>query len=208
MGTQFFTFAICKAVRVSLLFLLFSLLHVMSAQEIEEATFGGGCFWCTEALFKQLKGVVEVFPGYAGGHVPNPTYEEVCTKTTGHAEVVRVRFLPSVISYEQLVEYFFLTHDPTTPDRQGNDIGPQYRSVIFFHTPLQEEIAQRVKRKLESQKVFSAPIVTAIEPLKNFYPAEPYHHDYFARNPEQAYCRFVIAPKVQKAREKFKHLLK
>ncbi|MCS7154053.1 MAG: peptide-methionine (S)-S-oxide reductase MsrA [Bacteroidia bacterium] len=180
----------------------------MSAQEIEEATFGGGCFWCTEALFKQLKGVVEVFPGYAGGHVPNPTYEEVCTKTTGHAEVVRVRFLPSVISYEQLVEYFFLTHDPTTPDRQGNDIGPQYRSVIFFHTPLQEEIAQRVKRKLESQKVFSAPIVTAIEPLKNFYPAEAYHHDYFARNPEQAYCRFVIAPKVQKAREKFKHLLK
>ncbi|MCX8112379.1 MAG: peptide-methionine (S)-S-oxide reductase MsrA [Bacteroidia bacterium] len=180
----------------------------MEAQIIEEATFGGGCFWCTEALFKQLKGVEEVYPGYAGGHVPNPTYEQVCTKTTGHAEVVRVRFRPDIIRYEQIVEYFFLTHDPTTPDRQGNDIGPQYRSVIFYHTPAQKEIAERVKSRLEAQKVFQAPIVTAIEPLRNFYPAESYHWDYFAKHPEQAYCRYVIAPKVQKAREKFKSLLR
>ena len=187
--------------------LLVALLGMMQAQ-VEEATFGGGCFWCTEALFKQLKGVIEVYPGYAGGHVPNPTYEQVCTKTTGHAEVVRVRFNPSVISYEQLVEYFFLTHDPTTPDRQGNDIGPQYRSVIFYHSEAQREIAERVKARLEAQRIFAAPIVTAIEPLRNFYPAEDYHRDYFARNPDQAYCRFVIAPKVQKAREKFKPLLR
>lgn len=178
------------------------------AAQIEEATFGGGCFWCTEALFKMLKGVVEVFPGYAGGHVPNPTYEQVCTKTTGHAEVVRVRFDPAQISYAQLVEYFFLTHDPTTPNRQGNDIGPQYRSVIFYHSEAQRETAERVKQKLESEKIFSAPIVTAIDPLTTFYPAERYHWDYFAKNPNQPYCRFVIAPKVQKAREKFRPLLR
>ncbi len=178
------------------------------AQPIEEATFGGGCFWCTEALFKQLRGVVEVLPGYAGGHTANPTYEEVCTGTTGHAEVVRVRFRPQEISYEQLVEYFFLTHDPTTPNRQGADVGPQYRSVIFYHSPQQKTVAERVKHRLEAEKVFPAPIVTTIEPLTSFYPAEPYHHDYFARHPQQPYCRFVIAPKVQKAREKFRSLLK
>ncbi len=185
-----------------------ALLGMSTAQSLEEATFGGGCFWCTEALFKELRGVVEVFPGYAGGHVPNPTYEAVCTGTTGHAEVVRVRFRPQEVSYEQLVEYFFLTHDPTTPNRQGADVGPQYRSVIFYHSPEQKAIAERVKARLEETKVFPAPIVTAIEPLTTFYPAEAYHRDYFDRHPEQPYCRFVIAPKVQKAREKFRPLLK
>lgn len=185
-----------------------ALLSMTLAQPIEEATFGGGCFWCTEALFKQLRGVVEVLPGYAGGHTANPTYEEVCTGTTGHAEVVRVRFRPQEISYEQLVEYFFLTHDPTTPNRQGADVGPQYRSVIFYHSPQQKTVAERVKQRLEAEKVFPAPIVTTIEPLTSFYPAESYHHDYFARHPQQPYCRFVIAPKVQKAREKFRSLLK
>ncbi|MCS7298296.1 MAG: peptide-methionine (S)-S-oxide reductase MsrA [Bacteroidia bacterium] len=179
----------------------------MTAQ-IEEATFGGGCFWCTEALFKQIKGVEEVFPGYAGGDVPNPTYEQVCTGKTGHAEVVRVRFRPEIISYEQLVEYFFLTHDPTTPNRQGADVGPQYRSVIFYHSEAQRLTAQKVKERLEAQRLFSAPIVTSIEPLRNFYPAEEYHWDYFARHPSKPYCQFVIAPKVQKAREKFRPLLR
>lgn len=187
---------------------LVALLAMATAQTLEEATFGGGCFWCTEALFKLLRGVEEVFPGYAGGHVPNPTYEAVCAQTTGHAEVIRVRFDPRVVSYETLVEYFFLTHDPTTPDRQGNDIGPQYRSVIFYHSEAQKEIAQAVKARLEAQRLFPAPIVTAIEPLTTFYPAEKYHWDYFARNPSQAYCSYVIAPKVQKAREKFRSLLR
>lgn len=185
-----------------------ALLSMSIAQTLEEATFGGGCFWCTEALFEELRGVVEVIPGYAGGEVANPTYEEVCTGTTGHAEVVRVRFRPADLSYETLVEYFFLTHDPTTPDRQGADIGPQYRSVLFYHSLEQKAVAERVKRRLDAEKVFPAPIVTAIEPLTTFYPAEAYHRDYFARHPEQPYCRFVIAPKVQKAREKFRPLLK
>ncbi|MCX7606265.1 MAG: peptide-methionine (S)-S-oxide reductase MsrA [Bacteroidia bacterium] len=186
---------------------LFFLLFGMMQAQLEEATFGGGCFWCTEALFKPLKGVVEVFPGYAGGHVPHPTYEQVCSKTTGHAEVVRVRFDPTLISYEELTEYFFLTHDPTTPNRQGNDVGPQYRSVIFYHSEAQRIVAERVRERLEKEKVFSAPIVTAIEPLRSFYPAEQYHWDYYAKNPSQPYCAFVIAPKVKKAREKFRHLL-
>ncbi|MCS6789839.1 MAG: peptide-methionine (S)-S-oxide reductase MsrA [Bacteroidia bacterium] len=180
----------------------------MQAQTLEEATFGGGCFWCTEALFLMLKGVEAVFPGYAGGHVPNPSYEQVCTKTTGHAEVIRVRFRPEIISYEQLVEYFFLTHDPTTPNRQGNDVGPQYRSVIFYHSPAQKEIAEKVKQRLDQAGIFPAPIVTAIEPLKNFYRAEAYHHNYYALHPEQPYCRFVISPKLEKARQRFSSLLR
>lgn len=188
--------------------LLVALLGMATAQTLEEATFGGGCFWCTEALFKPLRGIIEVYPGYAGGHVPNPTYEAVCSQTTGHAEVIRVRFDPQAISYETLVEYFFLTHDPTTPNRQGNDIGPQYRSVIFYHSEAQKQTAEAVKARLEAQRVFSAPIVTAIEPLTTFYPAEKYHWDYFARNPAKPYCSYVIAPKVQKAREKFRALLR
>ncbi|RMF91755.1 MAG: peptide-methionine (S)-S-oxide reductase, partial [Planctomycetota bacterium] len=155
----------------------------------EEATFGAGCFWCVEAAFEQLDGVINTLPGYAGGHVENPTYEQVCTKTTGHAEVCRIVFDPAVISFDDLLAVFWTIHDPTTPDRQGNDIGPQYRSVIFYHSPAQKAAAEAMKRRLEQERVFDAPIVTAIEPLRNFYPAEEYHRHYFQRNPSQSYCQ-------------------
>jgi peptide-methionine (S)-S-oxide reductase len=182
---------------------------VMSAgQTLDSALVGGGCFWCTEALMKMLKGVKEVIPGYAGGHIPHPSYEAVCTGTTGHAEVVLVRFDPQILSYRDLIEYFFLTHDPTTLNRQGNDIGPQYRSVIFYFNHIQKQTAYAVKAELTAQKVFDKPIVTAIEPYKNFYPAEDYHRDYYARNPTKPYCTYVISPKLQKAREKFRHLMR
>ncbi len=185
------------------------LLSVMThGQNLDSALVGGGCFWCTEALMKMLKGVKEVIPGYAGGHVPNPTYEAVCTQTTGHAEVVLVRFNPQEISYQDLIEYFFLTHDPTTLNRQGNDIGPQYRSVIFYLNEAQKQIAEAVKADLTKRKVFDKPIVTAIEPYRNFYPAEAYHQDYYARNPDKPYCTYVIAPKLQKARAKFRSLMR
>jgi len=181
----------------------------MSAgQTLDSALVGGGCFWCTEALMKMLRGVKEVIPGYAGGHIPHPSYEAVCTGTTGHAEVVLVRFDPQILSYRDLIEYFFLTHDPTTPNRQGNDIGPQYRSVIFYFNETQKNTAHAVKSDLTAKKVFDNPIVTAIEPYKNFYPAEDYHRDYYARNPTKPYCTYVISPKLQKAREKFRHLMR
>lgn len=172
---------------------------------MQKATFGSGCFWCSEAMFKSLRGVVQVDPGYSGGHTTNPTYEEVCTDTTGHAEVVQVTFNPEQISYEQLVQIFFSSHDPTTLNRQGNDIGTQYRSVIFYHDPEQKTIAERVLK--EVTPLWDDPIVTEISPLENFYPAEDYHRDYFANHPEQAYCKAVVAPKVAKFRSKFVHLL-
>lgn len=172
---------------------------------MQKATFGSGCFWCSEAMFKSLRGVVQVDPGYSGGHTTNPTYEEVCTDTTGHAEVVQVTFNPEQISYEQLVQIFFSSHDPTTLNRQGNDIGTQYRSVIFYHDPEQKTIAERVLK--EVTPLWDDPIVTEISPLENFYPAEDYHRDYFASHPEQAYCKTVVAPKVAKFRSKFVHLL-
>jgi len=187
---------------------LFSFPLMSRAQKLDSALVGGGCFWCTEALFKMLKGVEEVMPGYAGGHVPAPSYEAVCTGTTGHAEVILIRFDPEVIAYRDLITYFFLTHDPTTPNRQGNDVGPQYRSVIFYFNDTQKQIAEQVKAELTAKKVFDKPIVTAIEPYRNFYPAEAYHHDYYARNPDKPYCSWVISPKVQKAREKFRHLVR
>jgi peptide-methionine (S)-S-oxide reductase len=174
--------------------------------QTEQATFGSGCFWCSEAVFGSLKGVISAEPGYSGGHVPDPTYEQVCTDTTGHAEVVRIPFDPAVISYEQLVEVFFSTHDPTTPNRQGEDVGTQYRSVIFYHSEEQRDIAERVREK--AAKRWDSPIVTEISPLANFYPAEDYHRNYFANHPEQAYCRMVIAPKVAKFRAKYAQLLK
>lgn len=167
------------------------------------ATFGGGCFWCTEAVFLELRGVQSVVSGYSGGHVPNPTYEQVCGKQTGHAEVIQVAFDPQQISYAQLLEVFFRTHDPTTPNRQGNDTGPQYRSVIYYHDDEQRRIAEDVKRELDASGAFHAPIVTQIEPLGDFYPAEDYHQNYYARNPGQGYCSFVIAPKVDKFRKVF-----
>lgn len=169
----------------------------------EQATFGSGCFWCGEAVFSELNGVISVMPGYAGGHVPNPTYEQVCTGTTGHAEVFQVTFDPSKRSYEELVEVFFFTHDPTSLNRQGNDVGTEYRSVIFTTSEQQQHTASRIRDRLSAEKIFDRPIVTAIEPLSTFYPAEEYHRRYFMKNPDQAYCQFVIDPKIAHFRKKF-----
>lgn len=171
------------------------------------ATFGSGCFWCTEAMFKDLKGVITVTSGYAGGTMANPTYEQVCSGSTGHAEVVQVEFDPTVIGYDQLVELFFLTHDPTTMNRQGNDVGEQYRSVIFAHDEMQKTVAAQVKNKIDGDHVYDRPIVTQIVPFTKFYPAENYHQNYYANNPEAGYCQMVISPKVAKFRKKFAHLI-
>jgi peptide-methionine (S)-S-oxide reductase len=172
------------------------------------ATLAGGCFWCLEAVFEQLKGVKKVESGYSGGHVPNPSYEAVCTGTTGHAEVTQVTFDPDVISFHDLLKVFFAIHDPTTLDRQGGDAGTQYRSAIFYHDDEQRGIAEDVVRELEAEHVFDDPIVTRIEPLDAFYPAEEYHREYYRRNPNQPYCRAVIAPKVAKLRSKYLEKLK
>jgi peptide-methionine (S)-S-oxide reductase len=168
------------------------------------ATLGGGCFWCLEAVFAGFDGVRRVVPGYAGGTVPNPTYEQVCTGMTGHAEVVQITFDPAVISYRDLLEVFFAIHDPTTPNRQGADVGTQYRSIILYHDLQQKEAAGQMIAALEAARVWPAPIVTQVVPLEAFYPAEAYHHDYYRRNSDQPYCRFVIAPKLAKARKQFK----
>lgn len=176
--------------------------------ESRVATFGSGCFWCGQALFKNLKGVSSVTVGYSGGSKPNPTYEEVCSGKTGHAEVFQIEFDPSIITYKQLVEIFFLTHDPTQMNRQGNDIGEQYRSEVFHHDEEQKKVAEEVKEDLEKEKVFDKPIVTQILPAKNFYPAESYHQDYYAKNSEAGYCQMVIDPKVAEFHKKFTDLLK
>lgn len=168
----------------------------------EVATFGGGCFWCTEAIFKMLPGVKSVTSGYAGGKKENPTYKEVCSGTTGHAEVIQVEFDPSVISYEKLLGTFWEAHDPTTLNRQGADTGTQYRSIILYSTPEQKAAAERSKARAQSE--FERPIVTEIVPLTKFYKAEGYHQDYYRNNPDQAYCRIVIRPKVQKFESKLK----
>lgn len=173
----------------------------------ERATFGGGCFWCVEAVMQRLRGVRQVVSGYAGGHVKDPTYREVCYGRTGHAEVVQVTFDPAEISYEDLLHVFFGTHDPTTPNRQGADTGPQYRSIILYHDEAQRQAAQAVRDALEAEGVFEAPIVTEIVPLEHFYPAEAYHQDYFNQHPEQPYCQAVIAPKVAKLRRRYAHHL-
>lgn len=172
------------------------------------ATLAGGCFWCLEAVFQQLKGVAKVESGYAGGTVPNPSYEAVCTGRTGHAEVVQVTYDPDAISFRDLLEVFFTIHDPTTRDRQGPDVGTQYRSAIFYHSPEQRAAAEQVIADLEAQKLWDDPIVTEVVPLAAFYPAEEYHRDYYLRNPNQAYCRAVVAPKVAKARKLFFERLK
>jgi len=170
----------------------------------EKATFGGGCFWCMEAVFENVKGVEDVVSGYAGGHIDNPTYEAVCSGSTGHAEVVRITYDPNVVSYKELLDIFWKIHDPTTLNRQGADVGTQYRSVIFYHNDGQKRIAEASRQ--EVQKHFSAPIVTQIVPLTKFWPAEAYHQDYFRNNPRQGYCRAVIAPKVKKFKHYFKEL--
>lgn len=167
----------------------------------EQATLAGGCFWCLEAVYLELKGVTGVQSGYAGGTVPHPTYEQVCAGTTGHAEVVQVTFDPAVVTFRELLEIFFVIHDPTTANRQGADVGTQYRSAVFYHTPEQQAVAQQVIGGLNAAKVWDAPIVTEVVALDTFYPAEEYHRDYFRRNPEQGYCRVVIAPKVAKVRK-------
>ncbi len=174
----------------------------------ELATFGNGCFWCTEAVFQQLKGVEKVVSGYSGGTVENPTYTEVCRGYTGHAEVIQVTFDPAVISYPQLLEVFWRTHDPTTRNRQGNDVGTQYRSVIFTHSDRQQKVAERYKQKIDAARVFSRPVVTEIEPFTKFYPAEADHQDFFADNPRQPYCRAVIQPKLEKLKKVFAELVK
>jgi peptide-methionine (S)-S-oxide reductase len=178
------------------------------SSQTETAILGGGCFWCLEAVFEQLRGVESVVSGYSGGQTQNPTYEQVCGKRTGHAEVVRVTFDPSVISYRDLLEVFFATHDPTTPNRQGNDIGPQYRSAIFHETDEQQVVAKQLISELETAKVFPSPIVTEVTAFTNFYPAEGYHQGYFRGNPQQPYCEYVVAPKVLKTRQKFSRMLK
>ena len=174
----------------------------------DRATLAGGCFWCLEAVFDELRGVESVGSGYAGGQRPNPTYEQVCAGTTGHAEVVQVAFDPDVISYRDLLNVFFSIHDPTTLNRQGADVGAQYRSAIFCHSPEQKAIAEEVIRDLEEQKLWDDPIVTEVTELDTFNPAEDYHRDYFARNPGQAYCNVVIAPKVAKFRQQYFDKLK
>lgn len=172
------------------------------------AVLGGGCFWCVEAVLNDLRGVVSIEPGYSGGHVANPTYEQVCGKETGHVEVAKVEFDPATLSYADLLRVFFATHDPTTPGRQGNDVGPQYESAIFWVDEAQRETAAAVIAELESQQLYPAPIVTQLRPLETFWPAEDYHRNYFALHPEQGYCQFVIAPKVAKFRQQYRDWLK
>ena len=180
----------------------------MPAEHPQTATLAGGCFWCLEAVFLELKGVEKVDSGYAGGDLPSPTYEQVCSGDTGHAEVVQVTFDPAVLSYRDLLEIFFTIHDPTTLNRQGADVGTQYRSAIFYHTAEQKATAVAVMAELETQRVWDAKIVTQLVPYEMFYPAEEYHRDYYRRNPGQGYCRAVIAPKVSKLRKYYFEKLK
>lgn len=172
---------------------------------LETATLAGGCFWCLEAVYDQVSGVKDVVSGYTGGHVPNPTYRRVCDGNTGHAEAVQIQFDPEQISYRELLEIFFSIHDPTTLNRQGADVGTQYRSAIFYHSEEQRQVAEQLVRELTEQQVFRDPIVTQIVPATTFYPAEEYHQEYFARNPYQPYCQFVVAPKVAKFQKLFAH---
>jgi len=179
-----------------------------SGTQLNTATFGGGCFWCVESAFSQLKGIVEVHSGYAGGTIEQPTYEQVCSGNTGHAEVVQLTFNPAEISYRELLEVLFSIHDPTQLNRQGNDIGTQYRSVIFYHNESQRQIAEEFLAEVTRDNLFDAPVVTELSPLSNWFAAEQYHKDYYARNPEQPYCAAVIAPKLKKFRATFAAKLK
>ncbi len=175
---------------------------------LEIATFGSGCFWCTEAIFERVNGVSAAVSGYSGGEVENPTYKEVCDGTTGHAECTQITFDPSVVSYDELLEIFWKTHDPTTLNRQGNDVGTQYRSVIFYHSDEQKQKAEYYKNKLTVEKIWEKPIVTEITKFEKFYPAEDYHQEYYDNNPNQGYCAYVITPKVEKFEKIFKDKLK
>jgi peptide-methionine (S)-S-oxide reductase len=174
----------------------------------EVATLGGGCFWCIEAAFDEIRGVINVESGYSGGATPSPTYEQVCTGTTGHAEVVQVTFDPDTVSFKEILEIFFTAHDPTTMNRQGADVGTQYRSAIFYHNEKQKQTAEQIIAELDAAKVWDSPIVTQFEPFRKFYKAEDYHRRYFSRHPEAGYCRVVIAPKIAKLRKKYREKLK
>jgi peptide-methionine (S)-S-oxide reductase len=178
-----------------------------NSAKLETATFGEGCFWCSEAVYQRLRGVKSVVSGYSGGNVDKPTYEQVCTGRTGHAEVIQVTFDPSEISYDELLKVFWQTHDPTTLNQQGHDIGTQYRSAVFYHNEDQHRVAEAYKKQLDKSGVFKKPIVTEITPFKNFFPAEKYHQNYFNLNPNQKNCQFVIRPKVEKFNKEFKNLL-
>jgi methionine-S-sulfoxide reductase len=175
---------------------------------IETATLGGGCFWCTEAVFLEIDGVISVIPGYSGGHVKNPTYQQVTTGRTGHAEVIQVKFYSEIITYREILEIFFTMHDPTTLNRQGADVGTQYRSVIFYHSEEQRNTAMEFIKELNDTNIFNLPIVTQLESFKVFYTAEDYHKNYYERNKQQGYSRFVIAPKLHKVEKKFKNKIK
>jgi peptide-methionine (S)-S-oxide reductase len=182
--------------------------QITTSMQTETITLGNGCFWCTEAIFQQVKGVIKVTSGYSGGHVVNPTYEQVCEKNTGHAEVLQVVFDSTEISVDEILEIFWQTHDPTTLNRQGNDVGPQYRSVVFYHNENQKARAEFFKKQLDASGAFPGKIVTAIEPFQNFYAAENYHQDYYNRNGNQPYCYFVIRPKLEKFEKAFKDKIK
>ena len=182
--------------------------QVSVSRALEMATLAGGCFWCTDAIFDQLKGVVKVESGYSGGNVPNPTYEDVCSGNTGHAESIQVTFDPTVVSYKDLLHIFFTTHDPTTLNRQGADVGTQYRSAVFYRSPEQEKAAREVIRELGNDKIWKKQIVTEVVPFKGFYKAEDYHQQYYAKNSRQPYCRVVIEPKIAKLREHYRGKLK
>lgn len=177
------------------------------ADRLQTAVFGGGCFWCTEAVFKMMKGVISVFPGYAGGTIPNPTYEQVCSGETGHVEVVRIEYDPTQVRYEDLLTVFFGSHDPTTLNRQGNDIGTQYRSVVFYTTDEQKAVTEKFITEANSSNEPGAPIVTTVEPLTTFYEAENYHKDYYSNHQNQGYCIAVINPKLEKVQQKYADLL-
>lgn len=200
-----------KTLKVILLanFLMIQIIGIaQNKKQMELATFGSGCFWCTEAIFSQLKGVESAVSGYSGGHTKNPTYKEVCTGNTGHAEVIQVSFNPQIVSYEELLEVFWKTHDPTTLNRQGADVGTQYRSVIFYHNPKQKELAELYKKKLDEAGIYDSPIVTEITAFDTFYKAEDSHQDYYQNNKAQPYCNFVITPKMEKFKKVFKDKIK
>lgn len=180
----------------------------LSSVKTDTVTFGNGCFWCTEAIFQQVDGVLKVESGYSGGHVEDPTYRQVCTGTTGHAECLNIIYDPSKVSYDELLEIFWQTHDPTTLDRQGNDVGPQYRSVIFYHNEEQKLVGEKYKEKLDKSGAFDAPIVTTFEPFTKFYKAENYHQNYYNEHGSEPYCQFVIRPKLEKFQKVFKDKLK
>jgi peptide-methionine (S)-S-oxide reductase len=180
----------------------------MANGAVDVATLAGGCFWCLEAAYQQLRGVTRVTSGYAGGALPDPSYEAVCSGTTGHAEVVQLEYDPAAISFRELLEVFFTIHDPTTRNRQGTDVGSQYRSAVFYHNPEQRALAEQVIVELNAERLWDAPIVTEVVPLDRFYPAEAYHANYFSRNPYQPYCLGVVAPKVAKVRAKYAARLK